>query len=323
MGVIRTVTGDIPAERLGWCHAHEHILVRAGGPCESFDKNLTIDDYVRSKAELTAYKAAGGCAIIDAQPVGAGRKPLELRKLSTETGVSIVASTGFHMRKFYPAESWIYALTAEEAEELFLRELTEGMVDGMDPAYDVEKTDVLAGQIKTALPAPEEYAVYDALFTGAARASVKTGAPIMVHTEKRADVTGLLDKLTSLGVAPGKVIVCHLDRTCPDFETHLEVLRRGSWLDYDTVARYKYHDDETECRMIAGILEAGLGKGLLLGLDTTAARLAAYGGTPGLPFIREKFTDIAAGYGIPETAFTEFMINNPKKAFLFGSMEEA
>ncbi len=75
--------------------------------------------------------------------------------------------------------------------------------------------------------------------------------------------------------------------------------------------------------MIAGILDARLGKGLLLGLDTTAARLASYGGTPGLPFIREKFTGIASGYGIPAAAFTEFMINNPAKAFLFGNMEEA
>lgn len=101
--------------------------MRDGGTYEAFDKNPCIDDYALSACEPEPFRSAGGNAIIDVQPVGAGRKSRSLRTLSKETGVKIVASTGFHMRKFYPAESRIYALSAGEARALFVGELTEGI----------------------------------------------------------------------------------------------------------------------------------------------------------------------------------------------------
>ncbi|MFR1989782.1 MAG: hypothetical protein ACLS3C_06875 [Oscillospiraceae bacterium] len=45
--------------------------------------------------ELLDYRAAGGSTIVDAQPVGCNRMTKELVQLSRDSGVQIVASTGF------------------------------------------------------------------------------------------------------------------------------------------------------------------------------------------------------------------------------------
>ena len=72
MKKIHTVTGEILPEKLGFCHSHEHLLLSRG---ESFRKSpvLLLDDFDRSLAEVKAYAAAGGRAIVEAQPVGCNR----------------------------------------------------------------------------------------------------------------------------------------------------------------------------------------------------------------------------------------------------------
>ena len=148
---IRTVTGDISPLELGYCQCHEHLLL-AKGKSYTIDPSLCMDDEKKSADELLSYYAAGGRALVDAQPVGCGRMADGLRRISEASGVKIIASTGFHKLLFYPEDHVVYRSSAEELAELFAGELMLGMfvdhVNGEAPF--TERGAAKAGIIKTA-----------------------------------------------------------------------------------------------------------------------------------------------------------------------------
>lgn len=99
--MVQTVCGKVSPEALGHFQIHEHIWVHHT-PLADKNPALRIDDYEKSLAELQTYRLAGGNGFADAQPVAAGRNAEMLKKLSEESGVHIVASTGYHLNAFYP-----------------------------------------------------------------------------------------------------------------------------------------------------------------------------------------------------------------------------
>lgn len=313
-GMIRTVTGDIQPCALGFTQSHEHILLRKG---ESFKVSSVLwqDEPKKSALELKDYHLAGGRAIVDAQPVGCGRMAGELFGISKASGVKIIASTGFHKLLFYPENHWIYTLSEEKLQELFVSELTRGMFEDGDDALPVKRTSHPAGQIKTAVDTFGLTETYRRLFRAAAGASRETGAPIMIHIEAGADPLPVLELLRSGGIAPERMIFCHLDRACPDLRVHEAVASEGAWLEYDTIGRFKYHSDARECEILKAMTQAGYAGQILLSLDTTRGRLGHYGGEIALTYLIRTFLPQLRSAGIREPLLTRFFVENPAEAF--------
>lgn len=311
---IVTVTGEISAAQLGICQCHEHLLLRKG---QSYLVNpaLFFDEPEKSAREVSAYQKAGGSALVEAQPVGCGRMAEGLAWISGETGVSVIASTGFHKLVFYPEGHWIFRKDREELHRLFVEELTIGMYADGDEREPRRRISSRAGQIKTALDTEGLTPRYRRLFLAAADAARETGAPLMVHVENGVDPRGLLEFLKGAGLPGSQMIFCHMDRACGELGWHEEVARAGVYLEYDTIGRFKYHSDEREAQIICHMLEAGLGEKLLLSLDTTRQRLEAYGGQIGLTYLLERFLPLLRLKGVEETDIRKMLSENPAKAF--------
>ena len=111
-GRVMTVTGEIRADQLGFCQCHEHIMLRPGVPSE-LNPALRADEVEKSVQEVESYRRGGGDSLVDAQPVGCGRMPEQLRQVARRTGVHLIASTGFHLRRFYPAKFELAAITVD------------------------------------------------------------------------------------------------------------------------------------------------------------------------------------------------------------------
>ena len=313
MGEIMTVTGPIFREALGFCQCHEHIALSKG---QSYLVNpaLCIDDMDKSLKELKRYKSCGGNTIIDAQPCGCNRMAGELMRLSEKSGVHIIASTGFHKLLFYPGDHWIHSLLAQELEELFVRELTEGMYTDGELSSPSRQCRAKAGVIKTAYDTEELSPRYQELFKAAAAAAVHTDRVIMVHVEQGTDPRRLLDYLTGLGVRPDRIMFCHMDRACRDMNIHKEILRSGAYLEFDTIGRFKYHSDEHEIGIFKELTEAGYQDQLLYSLDTTRERLRAYQPSAvGLDYILASFNKLLTASGISEETIRKFSVENPAR----------
>jgi phosphotriesterase-related protein len=302
---------------LGFCQSHEHLWT-IGYP-GTVNPDLRIDDLEKSRAELERYRLAGGAALVDAQPPGCGRDAAALRTLSERSAVRIIASTGFHKMTYYPKGHRIYDAGADALTRFFLEELSEGMYteEGTtlpDPASGA-RNPCRAGQIKAALDAGTFNPQYEKCFTAAAEAARVSGAPLMVHIEKGSDPLALADFLVRQGLVPERLIFCHLDRAVADMAVHRELCRRGIYLEYDTIGRPKYHDDEHEAGVILDMVRDGHAGQLLLSLDSTRARLSSYGGRPGLDHILLRFIPLLRRRGLPEAQIQAFFRENPARAF--------
>jgi phosphotriesterase-related protein len=313
MRSITTVMGEIAPETLGFCQSHEHLSIARACPVAGGAQ--CIDDPEKNLLELGLYYSAGGRALVDAQPVGCGREADMLARISEKSGVHIIASTGFHKLSFYPEDHWLNSLAEDDLIRLFISELEEGMYLDGDTAVPRLQGSAKAGQIKAALDTEGLTSRYEKLFTAAAEAAKAAGCALMVHIERDSDPCRLAGFLFKRGLPPNCLIFCHLDRAVADLSVHREICEQGIYLEYDTIGRPKYHDDEKEVSIILELVMAGFEKQLLMSLDTTRLRLRSYGGIPGLAYILEEFIPLLLRRGLTETQIKGFFVENPARVF--------
>lgn len=275
MKKIMTVNGLQSPEKLGFCQPHEHLMISKGVP-SALHGDLLIDDISKSTGEVMAYKEAGGGTIIDAQPGGCSRVALALAEISTMTGVNIIASTGFHKHIFYPESHWLFTMSCEELQKVFIHELTIGMYDDIDKHFKQTHSTHKAGIIKVALDSCNLTPMYEKCFRAAALASIECDVPLLVHIEQGSNPLALADALLSWGVNPTRIIFCHLDRDVMPMSYYTTILDKGISLEFDTIGRFKYHDDESEVKLVMALLDAGYENQLLFSMDTTRRHLITY-----------------------------------------------
>ena len=314
-GMIQSVTGIVEKSKLGYCQCHEHLFISKG---ESFRLNpaLWMDDSEKTVEELKSYRMAGGRSLVDAQPAGCGRMADRLKKASEKSGVKIIASTGFHKLCFYPEKHHIRHSGSNALADMFISEIMEGMFIS-DSGKEASRMESKAGIIKAALDTEGWDGCYGNLFEAVFRASRETGASIMCHVEKGADFPGAVNFFMKNAASPASVIFCHLDRATYDIGLHKEAVKEGFYLEYDTIARPKYHSDEKEIKLISEMAAAGFEKSILLGLDTNRDRLKSYGGKTGLDYIITEFIPGMKSAGIPLKTIENFTVNNPADALSF------
>ena len=211
--MIRTVLGDISPDSLGNTQCHEHLFIAKG---KSFDINpvLYLDDLDKTTSELKLYCTAGGNSIVDAQPVHCGRMAGALVTASENTGVNIIAVTGFHKTMFYENNGYPFNESEDTLTELFESEVTLGMLD-----IDGTRLRARAGVIKAAVDSGgiHQDRIYEMLFSSVANAVSMTRAPVLVHMEKGAAALEIVQYFSDRGIPPYRIILCHLKTTSHRF----------------------------------------------------------------------------------------------------------
>ncbi|MGN5377836.1 phosphotriesterase family protein [Streptomyces lasalocidi] len=271
MRYVRTVLGDIPPEDLGVCDAHDHLFLRS----PKFP-GQELDDAAAARAELEAFRAVGGAAVVQWTPYGMGRRAADLPELSRDTGVTLLCATGLHQAAHYPRE--LLAGLRGRLAEVFVSELTEG----------IGTTGVRAGLIKVAggFHALDAHARWT--MTAAAEASRATGAPIAVHLEMGTGALDVLDLLCGELDVPGeRVILGHLNRS-PDPVVQREAAGSGCWLAFDGPSRAHHATDWRMPDAVRALAEAGFADRLLLGCDTVLVGTRSVDGGPGMPYLLRR-----------------------------------
>ncbi|WP_189929568.1 phosphotriesterase family protein [Streptomyces sulfonofaciens] len=296
---VRTVTGDVAPHDLGPCDAHDHLFFRSPRL-----PGQELDDARAADAELRAFHALGGRAVVQWTPHGLGRHAGDLASLAHGTGVRIVAATGLHQAVHYAPDALGALRPGGRLAEVFARELTEG----------IGTSGVRAGLIKVAggFHALDGHARWT--MRAAAEAHHATGAPIAVHHELGTGVLDVLDLLCgALAVPPQRVILGHLNR-CPDFVLHRQAAEAGAFLAFDGPSRAHHATDWRMPEALRALADAGFGDRLLLGGDTTTAAARSVNGGPGMPYLLRRVRprlSAALGEELVERIFTE----NPGRAF--------
>ncbi|GEM_PF-38948 len=320
--MIRTVLGDIPGAALGFCHAHDHVLIGESVATRT-NPDLLIDDVDAAIAEVSAFRRAGGGAIVDAMPLDCGRDPVGLVQVSRRTSVHIIAVTGFHTRRYYPPGHWSETMTANDLADLMAAEVTDGMDRHSHAGPSVERIEARAGVVKVATDEHGITPLAARIMEAAAECHRRTGVPVLTHTERGLFGPDQVAFLAGQGVPADAVLVSHVDRIC-DLGYHAELAATGAYLVYDGPSRLQYHSPAEMARCIAVAVEHGAAERVLLGMDLALRSYrVSTGGSPGLAFLLRDFLPLLRAEGFADADIRRFGWHNPAAALSIRAVARA
>src|SRR5487761_1963688 len=170
MPEVQTVQGAIDAQELGIVLAHEHVRVRDEATADQwptrYDEQLELD---AALVAVNDAKDRGVSSIVDATAMFNGRDVRFMKRVADETGVKIIACTGIYSYDHLP--HYFENRDIDVMADHFVEDIETG----------IQGTDIRAAFLKCAADAAGVTANVEKMPRAVARASIKTGAPIMAH----------------------------------------------------------------------------------------------------------------------------------------------
>lgn len=281
------------------------------------DADFGIENIEKSRAELERYRQAGGRGIVDMQPIGVGRGINQLKEIADGVDVHLIAVTGFHREAMYDKAHFVYKYSLDQIVELVVAEVEKGIEVNDYCGPFVEHSGILPGVVKAGTGYYKISPLEEKLLKVAGKVSAKTGIPVMTHTQIGTMGLEQVEILKAQGVPAEKICIGHLDRNA-DLTYHRMVLREGVYVQYDCVARVKYHPVSDTMELIRELSKEGYADRIMIGGDWgRASYLKSYGGSPGLEFIPRQLPGLMREYGISEEVIQRIFIDNPKEFLAF------
>src|SRR5439155_4383306 len=181
MPQVQTVQGAVEAEELGTTLIHEHLRVWDEAVHDQWPSAGTVgeepphevkpgDDYEVAVREARAAVELGVKTICDPSAMFLGRDVNFMRRVSEETGLQVVPCTGIYTYDYLPL--FFANRDPDQIADLFVSDIEQG----------IQGTDIKAAFIKCAADEPGVNENIEKVHRAAARASLRTGVPIMAHS---------------------------------------------------------------------------------------------------------------------------------------------
>lgn len=311
---LQTVRGPVEVGQLSPLLYHEHVVL-------DNRQYPSLNAYWLPEAsvmveELSEFAKWGGKALVSLTNQCMGRDVTALRTISIESGVHILASTGYYTEPASPPITDPVALAGT-----FREELEDGIGESGVRA-------AVIGEIGTgAWPVG---AFERDLFKAAALAHSDTGAPIATHSHGGRHAFWQLETLTRAGVSADRIAIGHLDEGLGS-DSYVERLARlaegGAYLGFDTIGITYYSEfmrrqlpsDEQRAAAIAKLVAMGLGERVLISHDVCRPSHLKSGGGSGYSHIFQDFLPILERHGVDRKVSLTFMVENPLRWLTGGS----
>lgn len=259
MASIESVTGPIEAGDLGPTLIHEHVCFRDDAVSYQWP-HLYDEEALRTAAveAVEATKEHGIKTIVEPTAMYGGRDIRFIEAVSQQTGVNLIPCTGIYTYEHLP---FYFANRDEDAmADAFVHDIEEG----------IQGTGVKAGFLKCAADEPGVTANIEKVHRACARASVRTGTPIMAHS-RPASQTGLrqIEIFEEEGVDPAKVQIAHTGDT-DDLDYIEKVLERGVYIGLDRYGLPMFLPTGKRNATLLALLERGYVERMFIGQDFCA-----------------------------------------------------
>lgn len=324
MSKTQTVLGLVDTGKMGKALVHEHLAL-------SVSEDYGFDDKVRQIVSLLEDALKNGCStIVDASTIE--MRPLMwrdgqkvalsefLKEISKQTGIHIIASTGFYKEPFFPYS--VYRMKVNEIAEVFIREITEG----------IEGTDIRAGLIKIGSSLRTITPTEAKVFRAAAIAHLETGVSITTHATHGTMGVQQLDILEEESVDLQHVIIGHCSLNA-DLSYHLSIAERGAFLGYDTIGKmrwisaepsevFAYQSDKIIVHLIQKMIQLGFKNQLLLSSDISPNEIDLNPdtfGRYGYTYVFQGFLPMLREAGVNQEDIDRIVIDNPRHALAIES----
>ena len=285
----------------GYTWVHEHLHIDLSG----FKNNLDcrLDQYDLICQEMKDLRASGVSNIIEMTNRYMGRNPQFMLDLMRDTGINVVACTGYYQDAFFPEH-----VAAHSVEQL-AQEMVDEIVIGIDGTE--LKAGIIAeiGSSEGVITPLEEK-----VFIAAARAHIETGRPISTHTSFSTMGVEQLVLLQAHGVDLSRVTVGHCDLK-DNLDNILRMIELGAYVQFDTIGKNNYSPDEKRIAMLHAIRDRGLLSHVMLSMDITRrSHLKANGGN-GYDYLLTTFIPQLRQSGFSQADVDMMLRDNPSKFF--------
>lgn len=285
----------------GYTWVHEHLHIDLSG----FKNNLDcrLDQYDLICQEMKDLRASGVSNIIEMTNRYMGRNPQFMLDLMRDTGINVVACTGYYQDAFFPEH-----VAAHSVEQL-AQEMVDEIVIGIDGTE--LKAGIIAeiGSSEGVITPLEEK-----VFIAAARAHIETGRPISTHTSFSTMGVEQLVLLQAHGVDLSRVTVGHCDLK-DNLDNILRMIELGAYVQFDTIGKNNYYPDEKRIAMLHAIRDRGLLSHVMLSMDITRrSHLKANGGN-GYDYLLTTFIPQLRQSGFSQADVDTMLRDNPSQFF--------
>jgi phosphotriesterase-related protein len=240
-----------------------------------------------------------------------GRDVDFLRRISEETGLQMITCTGIYTYDHLP--QFFVTRDADQMAEFFISDIEDG----------IQGTDIKAGFIKCAADEAGVNENIEKIHRAAARASVKTGAPIMAHS-RPASNTGprQVEIFEEEGVELSKVQIAHTGDS-DDLDYIEGLLEKGVWVGLDRYGLDLFLPYEKRQATTKELLERGYADRIFLSADSVATtdwfppnvieQLIAAGAAKdwSIRIVPEKVLPELREWGLTEEQERTLMVENP------------
>ncbi|MCB8943060.1 MAG: esterase [Ardenticatenaceae bacterium] len=304
MSHLVTTLGPKHADELGLILPHEHIFVDLRTWDQpGYGEAETADVLRLMQPQIEAAQAVGVTALVECSTGGVGVRADIDRAVSTATQLPVIVPTGFYREPWIP--DWVHVAEEAGLQAYMTAELQTQIGD----------TGVQAGWIKVSAGDDGITASETKVLRAAAKAAATVNAVIGSHTIRGRVVRDQLDIIEAAGYTADRFIWIHTQAE-PDFALHLEMARRGAWLEYDAIGSSGFSDDFF-IEHIHRVLAAGFGHKLLLSHDRGWYDPAQPGGGVPQPYtyLCEHFLPKLRASGVDEATVQQLTHTNPFNAF--------
>ncbi len=318
MATVETVGGRIDVEDLGLTLIHEHFF--------SSDEAVSVQwPHVRERDKefelamesAQAVKGHGVKTVVEPTAMLLGRDVLASQRLAQEAGLQIVLCTGIYTYDHLP--QFLLNRSEDYIADLFVHDIEQG----------IQGSEVKAAFIKCAADEPGVNERVEKIHRAAARASMRTGAPIMAHS-RPASKTGprQVEIFLEEGVPPEKIQIAHTGDT-DDLDYIQDLLDQGVWIGMDRYGLDLFLPTPQRNATVLELLRRGHGERMFLsqdfdipianGLDwyppEVIEQLQAAGAATdwSMTFLFESVIPALREGGMTDEQLNTMMVENPKR----------
>ena len=313
---INSVLGPIDTADLGQTLMHEHVSCVDWSLRMNFEESFFNYDEIKELVVrlFKQARAHGVTTMVDGTPINLGRDIRLIRDVAEESGVNVIASTGFYYQ-FLPN---IAKRSDHQIKSLLLKECTEG----------INGTGILPGIFKAGVEEPGITDYNRKLLRITGEAAGESGLPLFCHTcpsLKLGDEA--LDIFLETGLSPNRIIIGH-SGDCGDVDYLESLLDKGVWLGmdrFDPPCEF-FATFEVRTKTVAELCRRGWAHRLFLAHDASVhLGFYDYWGKHRQSIIEKsdgKFTEIHRNVlpellrlGVSQEDIDRMLIHNPRNFF--------
>jgi phosphotriesterase-related protein len=258
---VETTAGPIDADALGRTLVHEHLMSASEAVREQFPHLYDREaEHERALDAVRSVMAHGVKTFVDPACMDLSRNAAWSKRVADETGINMVMCTGIYGLHYTFLPHHFQNRDEDYLADAFVHDIEEG----------IQGTDVKAAFLKCAADEPGITPDVEKVHRAIARASKRTGRPIMAHS-RPASKTGL-DQMRIFedeGVDARKVQIAHTGDT-DDLDHIEELLATGAWIGLDRFGIDLFLPDEKRIPTFVELVKRGYTDRIMLGQDAVA-----------------------------------------------------